>query len=57
MNERNAKERRVERKDVLEELLAMVRVCFEGEAILYDDELLMTLPTGDSFTLKVEKVA
>ena len=51
------KTQRVERKELLEELLAMVEICFEGQAIIYDESVRMTLPTGDSFVLKVEKVA
>ena len=57
MNGRNAKEKRVERKAVLEELLAMVQVCFEGEAIVYQGAIRMTLPGGESFTVTVEDAA
>ena len=55
MNARKVK--RVEKREMLEELLALVRICFEGEAILYDGALRMTLPTGDSFVVKVEDVS
>ena len=51
------KEKRVGKKEMLEELLALVRVCFEGEAILYNGALRMTLPSGESFEVSVEEAS
>ena len=52
-----AKERRVKSDELMEEMLAMVQICFEGEAVLGSDGIQMTLPNGEVFLLKVEDVA
>ena len=57
MNERNAKARQVGQKEMLEELLAMIRVCFEGEASLQGDGVKMALPSGEAFVLTISSVA
>ncbi len=57
MNKRNANVEKVGKRAVLEEMLAMIRVCFEGEAVIYDGEVRMTLPGGESFTVSVAEVA
>ena len=57
MNERNAKARQVGQKEMLEELLAMIRVCFEGESSLQGDGVKMELPNGEAFLLTVSSVA
>ena len=44
----------VEKSELLEELLAMVKTCFEGEAILVEDKIHMRLPGGEAFVLGVE---
>ena len=57
MNERNAKARQVGQKEMLEELLAMIRVCFEGEVSLQGDGVKMELPNGEAFLLTISSVA
>ena len=57
MKGKRTKEARVSKKELLEELLAMLRTCFEGEAILYEGAIHIALPGGESFTLNVEEAA
>lgn len=47
----------VEKSELMEELLAMVQTCFEGEAILTDGEIRMRLPSGEAFVVSVENAA
>ena len=47
----------VEKSELMEELLAMVQTCFEGEAILADGEIRMRLPSGEAFVVSVENAA
>ena len=57
MNERNAKVKQVGQEEMLEELLAMIRVCFEGEASLQGDSVKMALPSGETFSVTVSGIA
>ena len=56
MNKRNAQEKQVGKQELMEELLAMIEVCFEGEVKICEDSLWMALPEGESFRLNVEEV-
>ena len=47
----------VEKGEFLEELLAMVKTCFEGEAILFEGKIRMRLPSGEAFVIDVESAA
>lgn len=57
MKNKKTKEVQVSKKELLEELLAMLEICFEGEAIIYEGTLRMTIPSGQSFVLSVEDAA
>ena len=57
MNKGNAKAKQVGQKEMLEELLAMIRVCFEGEASVQGDGVKMALPSGEAFVLTISSVA
>ena len=52
-----AKQKKVEKNEMLEELLAMIQTCFEGEAILADGSIRLRLRSGEAFAVNVEKVA
>ena len=47
----------VGKDELLEELLAMVKTCFEGEAIIYEGKIRLRLPSGEAFELGVENAA
>ena len=57
MKSKRTKEVQVSKKELLEELLAMLKTCFEGEAMLYEGAIYITLPGGESFTLNVDEAA
>ena len=57
MKNKKTKIEKVEKAELLQELMAMLDVCFEGKAIVYDGALRMTLPNGQSFQLAVEEVS
>ena len=57
MKNKSAKTEKVGKKEMLQELLLMLDICFEGKAIIYDGAVRMTLPSGESFTLTVDEVA
>ena len=57
MKNKKTKIEKVEKAELLQELLAMLDVWFEGKAIVYDGALRMTLPNGQSFQLAVEEVS
>ncbi len=57
MKDKKTKLEKVAKEELMQELLVMLDICFEGEAILYDGALRMTLPNGQSFTVAVEEVA
>ena len=47
-------EQRVGKEEMLKEMLAMVKTCFEGEAIIYEGKIRMRLPSGEAFVVTVE---
>ena len=57
MNKGNAKVNKVDCQELRGELLAMLQVCFEGEASLQGEELTLKLPSGEAFSLAVSKIA
>ena len=44
-------------KDMKEEIIAMLAVCFEGEVLESDARICMILPDGQKFSVSVEKDA
>ena len=57
MKNKKKKIEKVEKAELLQELMVMLDVCFEGKAIVYEGGLRMTLPNGQSFRLAVEEVS
>ncbi len=49
-----ANEKRLEKSELLEELLAMIKTCFEGEAIIFEEKIRMRLPSGEGYVLTLE---
>ncbi len=57
MKNKSMKTEKVGKKELLQELLLMLDICFEGQAIVYNEAVRMTLPSGESFTLTVDEVS
>lgn len=57
MKNKSVDGKKVEKKDLLQELVLMLDICFEGQAIVHNGAVRMTLPSGQSFTLTVDEVA
>ncbi len=42
-------------KELREEVAAMLAVCFEGKIVRSQDDLVFTLPNGQSFRVRIEE--
>ena len=47
----------ITKKEFLEELTAMLNVCFEAEAVQEAEGVRLTFPSGEVFFLRVEEAA
>ena len=47
----------ITKKEFLEELAAMLNVCFEAEAVQEAEGVRLTFPSGEVFFLRVEEAA
>ena len=57
MNKGSAKAKQVGCAEMLEEMLAMIQVCFEGQVALQGESLQLTLPSGEAFSIAVSRVS
>lgn len=55
MNMKATKEARVDKKQLTEEMWAMIETCFEGTAILYEGNIRMRLPSGELFLIEIKE--
>ncbi len=57
MSKGNEQAKRVQKQEMTEEILAMIQVCFEGEASLENGKVRLVLPDGEAFCIQVETAA
>ena len=55
MNMKAIKEARVDKKQLTEEMWAMIETCFEGTAIMYEGNIRMRLPSGELFLIEIKE--